>query len=372
MKIDPYNSKETYFSWRESAKEGIAKISRENSTIILQYLDDMEKGANVAVGSPKGARSYLRLNSLKARMCFFAQLFEERFGLSKITDINEDQIITFFSDMRKGVIKKVNGKEYKSNDTYTKIFRAFWHWYEKSSKKKGIEIKDITVDLDTSEEKPDWVYLTEEQIKRLSDNAKFDYKVLILFLFDSGIRAPTELLNVKVSDLYNDCKELNIRQEGSKTFARRIKLMICSTLVKKFIILKDLKSENYLFDITPKVANKYLKRLGRKLFGDIPSPAGQKYSDLTMYDLRHCSCCYWLPLYKSESALKYRFGWKKSEKIHYYSELLGMRDTISEDDILIDVTRTELEKRLERTEKEKQLMQEKLGTMDIYLQQIVE
>ena len=50
----------------------------------------------------------------------------------------------------------------------------------------------------------------------------------MMFLFDSGIRSPTELMNVKVSDLFNDFKELNIREEISKTFGRRIKLMICS------------------------------------------------------------------------------------------------------------------------------------------------
>src|SRR3989344_7536535 len=82
-----------------------------------------------------------------------------------------------------------------------------------------------------------------------------------------------------------------------------------------------------------------------------------------MYDFRHISCCYWLPRYKSESALKYRFGWKGSDKIHYYSELLGMRDTIAEEDLFIDVTKTEIEKELLRERKEKDLMREELDEM---------
>lgn len=372
MKIDPYKSKENYLEWREFVKEGIQGITKENSEIILTYLDDMERGANIAVGSPKGARSYLRLHSLRARMYFFAQIFEKRFCLEKITDITENQIISFFSEMKKGTITKSDNKPYKSVDTYTRIFRAFWHWYQKYQRKQNIEIKDITIDLDTREEKPDWVYLTEEQIKILADNAKPEYKILILFLYDSGIRAPTELLNVRVSDLFNDCKELNIRQEVSKTFGRRIKLMICSKVLKDYIKDKKLDPTDQVFNICPKVANRYLKRLASKLFGDKQSPAGQKYSDLTMYDLRHCSCCYWLPLYKSESALKYRFGWKKSEKIHYYSELLGMRDTISEDDLLIDVTKTELEQRLSKTEKEKEIMQDRIKTMEMQMAKIME
>ncbi|HJX50328.1 MAG TPA: hypothetical protein VJ438_02605, partial [Candidatus Nanoarchaeia archaeon] len=65
----------------------------------------------------------------------------------------------------------------------------------------------------------------------------------------------------------------------------------------------------------------------------------------------------------SESALKYRFGWKKSDKIHYYSELLGMKDTISEEDLLIDVTKTEIEKRLTKTEQENELRKDEFKRM---------
>jgi len=90
-----------------------------------------------------------------------------------------------------------------------------------------------------------------------------------------------------------------------------------------------------------------------------------------MYDFRHVSCCYWLPRYKSESALKYRFGWKKSEKIHYYSELLGMKDTIAEEDLLVDTTKTEIERRLEKSEQEKDLLHEKLRNMELQVAEVM-
>ena len=372
MKIDPYNNKEKYLAWYESINGRIPDISKENSDIILRYLNDMERGLNVAIGSPKGGRSYSRLNSLRERMCFFANQFSLKYGLQRITDITEDQILNFFFDMRKGNIKKSNGQNYKSIDTYAKIFRAFWHWHQKVNKKQGIKIQDITTDLDTREEKPDWVYLTEEQVKKLAEVSKFKYNMLIMFLFDSGIRAPTELLNIRVSDLYNNCKELNIREDVAKTFGRRIKLLICSDMLKNYIEKSELNPEDQLFKISPSGFNRYLKRTAKGLFGDKPSPAGQKYSDLTMYDFRHCSCCYWLPRYKSESALKYRFGWKKSDRIHYYSELLGMKDTISEDDLLIDTTKTEIEQKLAQSEKEREIMQDKIKTMELQMAKIMQ
>jgi hypothetical protein len=173
-------------------------------------------------------------------------------------------------------------------------------------------------------------------------------------------------------DLYNDFKELNIRDEISKTFGRRIKLMLCSQLIKDYIKIKELKPEDYLFRTAPALMNQYLKRLAERVLGSDASPAGAKYSELTMYDFRHVSCCYWLPRYKSESALKYRFGWKKSDKIHYYSELLGMKDNISDEDMLVDVTKTEIEQRLTKSEKEKEILQERLATMETQMAKIMQ
>lgn len=371
-KIDPYDSQAKYLKWKQKHKSRLPGISEADSEILRQYLNDMETGINVSSAHKKGSRSYIRLNALKSRISYLMREFERRFKIEKIANVKELQLHEFFSGMRNGSIKRKNGKNFIAVKNYVKDFKAFWHWWMKSNRKKGVIIDDITIDLDTSGDKPRWVYLTEEEVKKLCECAKYEYKVMIWFLFDSGIRSPTELLNVRVSDFYNDFKELNIREETSKTFGRKIKLLLCSQMIKEYVHLYNLSPNAPLFEISSTGANKYLKRLAKRLFGDKISPAGQKYSELTMYDFRHCSCCYWLPRYKSESALKYRFGWKKSEKIHYYSELLGMKDTISEEDILIDLTRTEIEQRLEKSEKEKEMMQERLETMEKELQMVME
>jgi len=349
--------------WKSNALEnGISGLTSASSKIIIQYLQDMEQGLNVASTNKKGGRSSARLNSASIRLVTVTRGLEEKYKVD-LLNIEESHLFAFFTDMRNGVVKRLNGVPYKSISDYVKDIKAFWHWYMKVNRKKGIEIKDITLDLDATKEKPDWVYLTEEQIKQLCSHASYRYEVLMWFLFDTGIRAPTELMNVKVSDLFNDFKELNIREETSKTFGRRIKLMLCSSLIKEYVKQLGLKSEDYLFKIDYGGINKYLRSLARKLFGNKISPAGQKYSQLTLYDFRHNSCCYWLPRYKSESALKYRFGWKKSEKIHYYTEFLGMRDTITQDDMLVDLTKTELEQKIIKSDQEKSIMREEMADM---------
>ncbi len=359
MKIDPYKHQEKFLSWKQKTKDGISGISIPNSDIILQYISDMENGLNVSSKSIKGPRSYIRLNNLRQRMIFLAKNIEQHCGVN-LLDISEEQLMKYFNAMRNGTIKRLDGKCYQSVVDFVKPFKAFWHWHMKSNKKNDIEITDITEDLDVSNSKPKWVYLSQEQVKQLCDHAKPEHKALIMFLYDTGIRSPGELINIKVSDIYEDFKKLNIRQEIVKkgSFGRTINLMLCSDLLKQYVKDKELQDDEQLFDISPPVINQYLKRLAKRVFGDGLSLAGEKYSNLTMYDFRHCSCCYWLPRYKSESALKYRFGWKKSDKIHYYSELLGMKDTITEEDMLIDLTKTEIEKRLLKAEQENKIFKE--------------
>lgn len=371
MKIDPYKHKERYLAWKESVGGQIPDMSKTNSDVILHYLNNMEHGINVSVKSPKGVRSHVRLNNIRDKMTFFARSFQEVFAIDDITRVSEEQLLQFFSDMKTGVFTKKDGTKYRSVDTYAKIFRAFWNWWIKVNKKKGKEIPNITYDLDTKQDQSPWVYLTEKEVKTLAEHSPFDYKVLILFLYDTGMRAPTELMNIRVSDIYGDCKEVQVREEASKTFGRRIKLMICSQLLSQYIKSKELTGDDVLFDIKPYTVNKYLQRKAEKLFGRGVSLAGEAFSKMTMYDLRHCSCCYWLPRYKSESALKYRFGWKKSDKIHYYSGLLGMKDTIQEEDMLVDVTKTELEKELTLTKKENAILNERVDSMEKQMKEIL-
>ena len=372
MKRDPYKHKEKYLKWKDDIKkkkkiEGISKI---NSDLIIKYVFDMEIGINISSASSKGPRGYARLNNLRHRMRNLCKKLEDIYALRNIGELNEEQIMTFFAKMRSGEIKREDGKAYRSTGDAVKEFKAFWHWYIKIKKKEGKEIQDIAIDLDTSKDKPKWVYLDEPQMKLLADTAKYKYKVLVWFLLDTGIRSPTELLNVKVGDFYDDFKELNIREEASKTFGRRIKLMICSKFIEEYVKREKLSKEDYLFSFNPQKVNEYFRRLAKRIFGENISPAGEKYSNLTLYDFRHISCCYWLPRYKSESALKFRFGWKKSDKIHYYSELLGMRDTINDEDMLIDVTKVELERKLDATEKKNSILQERVDKMEKQMKMI--
>lgn len=372
-KIDPHGHKKRYESWlRRVDGNGIEGVSPQNSELILRYVKDMEVGRNVSVVSKKGPRSYIRLNTIRFKMIYFAREFEQRFGTSSLTDTTEDHLLSFFGDMRKGLIRKKDGEVFQTPGFYVKVFKAFWHWHMTVKRREGIDIADITTYLDTRNEKPKWVYLTYDDIQKLCDHALLKYRVLMLFLLDSAIRSPTELVNVRVSDLSEDFTRLHIRPEISKTFGRRINLLLSATLLRRYIADSGKQPSDCLFPVSPTLVNRYLRNLARRCLGTGMSPGGEHYDKLTMYDFRHSSACYWLPRYKHESSLKYRFGWKKTEQIHYYTEFLGMKDTIQQEDLNLVEEKTELEQRLAQSERDKVLMQDKMDAMQQQLASVAD
>ncbi|OGJ15931.1 hypothetical protein A3K74_02435 [Candidatus Pacearchaeota archaeon RBG_13_33_26] len=342
---DIYKHKQRYEHWKE--KKEIKGITKSNADLIIKFINDMSLGLNISKGSKKGARSPIRLNTLRGRVVFLIKELEKR-KVKDIRKVTKEQLHKLFEDMRSGVLSNRLNQPYKSTGDYIKVFKTFWHWYQKTSKAK---IEDICEELDTRGEKPKFVYFTEQDFNKILREADADLKPILVLAFDSGVRV-TELMNIKVSDFSNNFKELNIRDETSKTFGRKIKLMLCSEQIKKYVSLMDLKDNDFLCKMNPPEINKKLRALGKKVL----LPEQTKFKHLTLYDFRHSSACFWLPRYKSESALKYRFGWKKSDMIHYYTEFLGMKDTITKDDLYLDITKQELEKEVENLRKEHEKM----------------
>ncbi len=327
--------------------------------MILRFLWDMECGLNTGRGSKKGPRSFIRLNTLRTKLVQIARRFERRYGVS-LLEVSEEQLHAFFHAMRSGEIEKPGGGVYRSVSDYVKTYKTLWHWHMKVMRKRGEVLIDICTDLDESKPKPPWVYLTEEHVRKLQRHATPFYRTLIIFLYDTGVRSPTELTNLRVRDVLEDCAKLRIPDFASKTQGRTINLMLCTQELREHISDQGLSADDYLFSLHAPAANRYLRRLAKRTLGTETTLAGKRCDQLRMYDLRHSSACYWLPRYRSESALKYRFGWKRTEMIHYYTELLGMKDTITKDDVHTRDVRTRLAADLESERTQRAQLEEEL------------
>ncbi len=138
MKIDPYNHKEKYLEWKTSINGRIPALSEQNSRIVLDYIFDMEQGLNVASGSKKGSRSFIRLNNIKQRIIYLMRQFEKKYNLTDVTLVSERILHEFFTGMRNGTVTRFDGKPYRSPSDYVKVFKAFWHWHQKVNRKKDL------------------------------------------------------------------------------------------------------------------------------------------------------------------------------------------------------------------------------------------
>ena len=384
--VDPYDIKGKHERWLlsigypQSINYFLFKdISSESGELLTRYVLDLYVGKNLSRGSKRGQRSYIHLVNVRLRLKKLIELIETNTNKNLI-DLTEDDILYVFNGMRNGTILSYNKRPYTDVASYAKKLIAFWRWILRTQKERHPNLNNIVESLDAKgDEKPKWFYFTIKDLEKMGDVApSVYYKALIYFLFDSGIRAPKELMNVRVKDFSEvpgtNLLFLTVREDTSKTFGRKIKLMISSDIIKKFIAHFNLKDNDFLFTKAYITMSRIISRMGYKVLG-IGTPVKQKRSKIivnrgiTMYDFRHNSCCHYLPIYKSENQMKYRYGWKKGEMIHYYSEFIGMRDTITEEDMLTDTTKTEIVQQLQKEQNKVTILQEQMQSQKFEMEE---
>ncbi|MEO0126326.1 MAG: site-specific integrase [candidate division WOR-3 bacterium] len=360
MKVDIYGHKRRYENWKKDVvKEGEVGLTKKNSDILIQYIFDMEIGANVSKVSKKGGRSYPRLNNLRQRLAQIIRMLQKR-GIVDITIKNKSfflklqkEVNKLFSDMKNGTVKTHRGEVYKSASDYGRVFKAFWNWYMKVNRKKNIIIPDITEDIDTKPNETRFVWLKKEELDKFRAYFDEDEQTLILFMFDSLIRAPTELLSLKVENIFQRNGEVwvNIPNEVSKTFGRSFNLVYSGKALLDYIQRNNLKPGEPLFKFSPPVFNKKLQQVARQIFGDEISEAGEYYKNITLYDFRHSGAIHFRQLFQktgqSLDSLRHRGGWTDFKMINYYTKLLGLDGHIVKEKLLLEEDRTKIEKELD-------------------------
>ncbi len=360
---EPGRDTERYNAWKEqnfgSVIEGLSKI---NSDLIQQHLKKSEEKGD-------------HFNTLNVKRHRLIKLFRqlESKGIKNALLLKESELYEIL----------------KSNSIDDlKCFTAFWHALMKAQKKlyletkgkKGKVLNDICTEFNKKRVENIFVYFTFEDLKTMLPYFNEDEQVMLLFLFDTIMRAPKELMNIKVSDIHDDFKEVQIRDETSKTFGRTIKLLLCSKELKAYVKRKDLKPDDFLFNFDPSHFNRQLKATAKKVFGDKMTKGGEPYSHLNLYDFRHSGSIHWrLGGYQSKiDALMYRGGWSNLTILNYYTKKIGMADSIEKQDLLIGVDKNELERQIEEqrklfeeSEKEKQALTKKVEQMESQLNGVI-
>jgi len=370
MKRDIYCHEKRYKNWKEEVVEfGIVGLTKKNADYLINYVFDMEIGVNVSKKNKKGARSYPRLNNIRQRLRQIMIMLQER-GVNDITRIEEKEVIQFFTEMHTGSIKTKKGEQYRSVGDYAKVFTSFWHWWMKVNRKEGKMLIDISEELDKSSLSSRFVYVTKEQIDEMLPYFEEDEQTIILFVFDSIIRAPTELMSLKVKNLFKekDIVWVNIPSEISKTnFQRSFNLLYCGDSIIKYIEKKKLNPEDYLFDFNHLQLTKKLHKVAEQLWGEgLSHPVAEgKFSNLGLYDLRHSGAIH-LRILASRTgkinldAIRQRGGWVDFKMLNYYTKFIGLDGSIDKNDLLIEEDKTRLEKEIEELKNSNQIFSGKM------------
>jgi len=362
MKLDVFGHKQRYEKWKEAVQEeGEAGLTKKNSDILIQFIFDMEVGSNISRKSTKGGRSYPRLNNLRQRLAQIMRMMEER-KVNDLTKISEKKIAQFFKDMREGDIKRIDGEKYKSPQDYVKIFKSFWNWWIKINRKKKIPvvIYNLAEDLDSSkDEDPEFVYIEKDIFmkKFLPYFTKFE-QLILLFVYDSLIRAPTELMSLQVQNIFkkNGDVWVNIPDEISKVTGRQLNLIYCGKEILKYIEEKAKNPEDYLFEFSHLMLHKKMQKVAKQIWGDKVShpKAKGKFNTITLYDLRHCgSISLRIKIHENPEALsidtlRERGGWKNYRMLDYYTKFIGLSGEIKRDKLQLEEDKTKLEEELEK------------------------
>lgn len=368
-KVDVYNLEQRHKNWIEYARgNGIDGLTKANSDHILAYITDMEEGRNVARGSRKGGRGYARLTSIRTRMTQIAKLLQER-SVKDITKVSDNQITKLFSDMHKGEITTLRGEMYKSTGDYAEVFKAFWHWWMRVNRRKGRRVLDLTEDVSTASATPKFAYLTKEDVEALLPYFPEDEQVLLMFLFDSIVRPPSEVLGLQVRDVFEKDGDvwIGVPDEISKTFGRTFNLLYCGEALLELVRRRGLKPEDPLFQFSPAFLNRKLKRVAAQVFGDrIPHPKSDYYKNLSLYDFRHSGAIHLRLLAKdnpadiSLDAIRHRGGWADFNMLNYYTQFIGLDGKIERQGMLLKQDRHKIEKDLEEEKKKRLALERKI------------
>lgn len=183
---------------------------------------------------------------------------------------------------------------------YKKTLRKFYKWLLGNNK----HYPELVDWIDTYDEMKEIPAITREEAEKIADTLKIRDKAIIMFLFDSGVRAE-ELLNIKILDLTKTDDIYKVRIVFSKTRRRTIHLPICSRYLDHWLQeYNPISNQEYIFPIHYDTLRRKIRIWGDSVLKRRISP----------HVLRHSSVTYYANLLNHQQ-LCYRYGWSMASEM---------------------------------------------------------
>ncbi len=341
QKRDVYNHLKNFELWKgqitpKYLEEGLTK---ENSKFFVDYFKWLGE---------RKSQGYVNRNRSKIKSIFKG--LQEK-SVKDVSEATIKQIEDYFFEWK---------KKGHSVD-YAKRWNAFWNWWKQQNRREGKVIVDLSVNLkdmqSEGEGESNFVWLTKEEFDKFRKYFDEDKQVILLFLFDTLIRFPTEILSLKVENIFEKNGEvwINIPTEISKTIGRKFNLVYSGEIILKYIEKHKKEQEDYLFEFSPTMFNQEMQRIAKQIWKDKKSEGGDFYKNITGYDLRHSGAIHFRQLFQktgqSLDLLRERGGWSDFKMINYYTKRLGLDGHISKEKLLLEEDKSRIEKEMEELRK---------------------
>lgn len=360
MKRDIFNHITISDRWEEQItskyiEEGLTKANSDLFTKYIIYLIQSK------------SKGYANRNRSKLKSIFLGL---QKKGIKDISKIKEKEVNDYFLEWCKN-----------HSEDYVKRFLAFWNWWKKENRREGKMVQDIILDLKDFKNGRNgesvFVWLTKEEFDKFRGYFDEDKQTILFFSFDSLIRAPTELLSLKVENIFEKNGEVwvDIPTSISKTTGRKFNLVYSGDIILKHIKEKKLNPEDYLFEFSPPLFNQEMQKIAKQLWDGKKSEGGEFYKNITLYDLRHSGAIHFRQLFQktgqSLDLLRERGGWADFKMINYYTKRLGLDGHISKEKLLLEEDKNEMQKEIDGLKENQSNQQEVMGIFSSTLNEIM-
>ncbi|MCH8836351.1 MAG: site-specific integrase [Candidatus Marinimicrobia bacterium] len=275
------------------------EIVPRNKVLILQFIRDCRLGKTLKGRQKKSigtARCLKYIHLLKKISRWLDKPFDQvsQADMERLIEDLENDRYNYNLVGKNGKVIKSKRLAPSTKLDYKKTLRKFYKWLQGNND----HYPELVDWIDTYEEHREIPALRRDEIEQLADSAKLRDKTIIMFLFDSGVRAE-EFLNIRVGDLTRIEETYKVRIVFSKTKPRTIHLPICSKYVELWLHeSSDRDDQSYLFPITYEGLRMMLHRVSKRVLGKRVTP----------HILRHSSATYYANLLNHHQ-LCYRYGW---------------------------------------------------------------
>ncbi|PJE81146.1 hypothetical protein COU58_04235 [Candidatus Pacearchaeota archaeon CG10_big_fil_rev_8_21_14_0_10_32_42] len=334
MKKDVFKHKNFYEKWENklTSKYIEGDLTKANSELFISYIKNISESKSIG---------YANRNRSKVKAI--------------IKGLQEEGV----SDLPKAKLKQIEDYFYKwkkagHSDDYAKRWNAFWNWYKEQNRREGKVVQDLSLKLGNFKQndsgESSFVWLTKDEFDKLRSYFDEDKQTILLFMFDSLIRFPTEILSLKTENIFQKNGEVwvEIPKEISKTIGRKFNLVYAGESILNYIKKYDKKQGEYLFEFSPVMFNKEMQKVAKQLFDGKKSEGGEFYKKITGYDIRHSGAIHFRQLFQktgqSLDLLRERGGWNNFDIINYYTKRLGLDGHIQKEKLLLQEDKTKIEK----------------------------